>query len=199
MRSANHEVQVHHRDGFPEVWHVKRRSAFLAEGNVLSVSCQADHSHRRLVAKPESVAHRTPGPKHTASEAFIQDHHAFAVRCAKLSARQDRDAHSPEILRTDKVKWIPHLNHVFAMVDTEPFLCVPAIVQRDGADDGRGYHSGHTAKAFEFAVDKSANLLGGLISSRHKPDVCPDRMIDIEAGLRGSCLHQIPEEKRPGG
>src|SRR5260370_32960334 len=105
MRSANHKVQVHDRDGFPEVWHVKRWSAFLAEGNVLGVSCQADHSHRRLVSKPESVADRIQGPEHAASEAFIQDHDAFAVRCAKLSARQDRHPHSPEILRTAKVKW----------------------------------------------------------------------------------------------
>src|SRR5713101_5158161 len=119
MRSANHKVQVHDRDGFPEVGHVKRRSAFLAEGSVLGVSCQADHSHRRLVSKPEGVAHRIPGAEDTASEAFIQDHDAFAVRCAKLSARQDRDAHSPEILRTDKVIWIPHLYHVFAIINTE--------------------------------------------------------------------------------
>ena len=85
------------------------------------------------------------------------------------------------------------------MVDTEPFLCVPAIVQRDCADDSRGFHAGHTANEFEFAVDKGANLAGGRISSRHKPDVRPDRVIDIEAGLHGGCLHQIPEEKRRGG
>src|SRR6266851_3005306 len=118
MRSANHEVQVHDRDGFPEVGHVKRRSVFLAERRVLAVSCQSDHSHRRLVSKPESVADRIPDAEDAASEAFIQDHDAFAVRCAKLSAREDRDAHGPEILRTDKVIRIPYLNYVFAMIDT---------------------------------------------------------------------------------